>query len=181
MIEADIEDNLLLFSAKALREAAVGLLAIMSSHADCNNLNLFEVYYISGMHSKCHIFGGGAQTITLVHGCLEPNSLILWGFCPFNRPCMIIQKQYHHVQYACRAQVHACKNLQLWYNLHWLFQTWQLASVKRIYYFNSLRFIHFITDFGMIIALYILLHPEVFHGNGIYVPWTGFPIPRYGR
>ena len=48
-----------------LREAAVGLLAIMSGHADRINLNPFEVYYISGTHNKCHILvGGDAQTIT---------------------------------------------------------------------------------------------------------------------
>jgi hypothetical protein len=97
-----------------LREAAVGLLAIMSGHADRINLNPFEVYYISGTHNKCHILvGGDAQTITRVHGCLVPNSLILWGFCPFDRPRLIIMKQHHHVRYACKAQVHACKNVQL--------------------------------------------------------------------
>jgi hypothetical protein len=41
-----------------LREAAVGVLAIMSGQADCSNLDPFEVNYILGLHNKCHIFAG---------------------------------------------------------------------------------------------------------------------------
>ena len=55
MIEADIEDSLLLFRPKALSEAAVGSLETMSGGGDPIDLDLLEVYSISGMHNKCLI------------------------------------------------------------------------------------------------------------------------------
>ena len=76
MIEAEIEDSLLLIRAKALRKAPVELLAIMSGHADRIDLDPFEVYYILGMHNKC-LIGRWGCTIPRAHGCLEANSLYL--------------------------------------------------------------------------------------------------------